>query len=451
MATTESGERPAAPGPPQDPAEILRSRGYLAVLVVGAVIGAPIALVAYWFLQLTAHLQGWLFVDLPKALDLGSPTWWPIPVLVTGGLLVALTIKYLPGRGGHSPAEGFHAGGPPAAVDLPGIALAAARDPRVRRGPRSRGPADRARRWAGRLVGAPAQARRSHPGGGPDRGGGQLRGDQHAARVSAPAAFLLMELAGIGGAMTSLMLVPGLLAAGIGSLVFIGLDSLTGLGTTSLVIADLPHVGAPTVGEFGWAIAIGVAAAVLGTTIRALGIACGRGGAPAARGDTGPGAAGRPARGPLHLDHRQARVRRALLRPGHDRDADHAECRLLGPTLLLLVLCKGTAYGLSLGGFRGGPIFPAMFLGAAGGVALSHLPGLDLVAGAAMGIGAMCVVMLGYPLVSVMLPTLLLLSDGLDVIPLVIVAVVVAYVGRAWLDPSNGRVRLFPRGAQSAG
>ena len=31
--------------------------------------------------------------------------------------------------------------------------------------------------------------------------------------------------------------------------------------------------------------------------------------------------------------------------------------------LALLVVCKGLAYGLSLGSFRGGPTFPAMFLG----------------------------------------------------------------------------------------
>ena len=75
-------------------------------------------------------------------------------------------------------------------------------------------------------------------------------------------------------------------------------------------------------------------------------------------------------------------------------------------TLALLLVCKGLAYGVCLGSFRGGPIFPAMFLGAAGGLALSHLPGLEPVAGAAMGIGALCVVMLGFPLVSVLLATL---------------------------------------------
>jgi hypothetical protein len=76
-----------------------------------------------------------------------------------------------------------------------------------------------------------------------------------------------------------------------------------------------------------------------------------------------------------------------------------------------------------------------MFLGAALGVLLSHLPGLPLVAGAAMGIGAMSVTMVRLPITSVMLATLLLLADGLAVMPLVIVAVVVAHVVTARLTP----------------
>jgi hypothetical protein len=104
--------------------------------------------------------------------------------------------------------------------------------------------------------------------------------------------------------------------------------------------------------------------------------------------------------------------------------------------LLLLIACKGLAYGASLSSFRGGPTFPALFLGAAGGIALSHLPGLPLVDGVAMGIGAMSVVMLRLPLTSVLLASLLLASDALAVMPLVIVAVVVAYVGSARLTPT---------------
>ena len=76
-----------------------------------------------------------------------------------------------------------------------------------------------------------------------------------------------------------------------------------------------------------------------------------------------------------------------------------------------------------------------MFIGAAGGIALSHLPGLPMIAGAAMGIGAMTVAMLGLPLTSVLLAALFLSADGLALTPLVIVAVVVAYVASARLTP----------------
>ena len=51
-----------------------------------------------------------------------------------------------------------------------------------------------------------------------------------------------------------------------------------------------------------------------------------------------------------------------------------------------------------------------------------------MVAGAAMGIGAMCAVVLRLPLTSVLLACLVLGSAGLRVMPLVIVSVVVAYM-----------------------
>jgi H+/Cl- antiporter ClcA len=106
--------------------------------------------------------------------------------------------------------------------------------------------------------------------------------------------------------------------------------------------------------------------------------------------------------------------------------------------LLMVVLCKGLAYSLSLSSFRGGPIFPSMFIGAAGGIALSHLPGLPMIAGAAMGIGAMMAAMLGLPLTSVLVVSLFLQADGLTLMPLVIVAVVVSYVVSARLPAAPG-------------
>ena len=440
---------PGAPAPVPTPAELLRSRGYLMILVVAAVIGAPVALVAYWFLQLVAHLQGWLYDDLPRGLQLGTPAWWPIPVLVTGGLLVALVIRYLPGQGGEKPAEGFQAGAVASAVELPGIALAALvtlgfgavlgpEAPLIALG-------GGLGAWAVTLLkrDAPARAVALIGAAGSFSAISTLFGSPLLA------AFLLLEVAGVGGAMTSLTLVPGLLAAGIGTLVFVGLDSLTGLGTTSLVIPDLPAVGSPTVAELGWALAIGAGAALLGSAIRALGLTLQPRverrvlvATPALGLLVGllvllyTSATDKPASDVLFSGQ-------AAIGPLITHSADYS-----AGALLLLVVCKATAYGLCLSGFRGGPVFPSMFVGAAGGLLLSHLPGLDPVAGAAMGIGSVCVVMLGFPLVSVLLATLLLFSDGIDVTPLVIVAVVVAYVGRAWLDPTS---RTRSRGQPAAG
>jgi H+/Cl- antiporter ClcA len=249
-------------------------------------------------------------------------------------------------------------------------------------------------------------------------------------------AFLLMEASGLGGATATVVLVPGLLGAGIGALIFTGLDSLTGYGTFSLAIPDLPPIGSPTVSEFGWAIAIGLVAAPAALLIRSL--------ARFLRGHV--------ERRPVLLTPALGLVVAALaigyaagtgkttadvLFSGQDalpRLVENSATYSVG-ALLLLLACKGLAYSASLSGFRGGPTFPAMFLGAAGGIALSHLPGLTVVAGVAMGIGAMTAAVLRLPLTSVLLATLFLGADGFPVMPLVIVAVAVSYVVSVRISP----------------
>ena len=92
-----------APQGPPDPLTLLRSRGYLMILVVAALIGIPVALIAFGFLQLSAHLQGWIFVDLPRALGMGAPLWWPIPVLVAGvGPVGTVGVSGLPQADDHA-------------------------------------------------------------------------------------------------------------------------------------------------------------------------------------------------------------------------------------------------------------------------------------------------------------------------------------------------------------
>ena len=80
------------------------------------------------------------------------------------------------------------------------------------------------------------------------------------------------------------------------------------------------------------------------------------------------------------------------------------------------------------GGFRGGPTFPGLFLGAAAGVLASHLPGLGLTPAVAVGMGAAVVAVLRLPLSAVLLALVLTSGAGRGVEPLVIVGVVVAYL-----------------------
>ena len=103
--------------------------------------------------------------------------------------------------------------------------------------------------------------------------------------------------------------------------------------------------------------------------------------------------------------------------------------------LFLLLACKGLAYSVSLATFRGGPVFPSIFLGAAFGLLLGQVPGLSVVAAMGMGIGAFTAAMLRLPLTAALLAALLLSADAASVTPLAIVAVVVAYVASEHLDP----------------
>jgi H+/Cl- antiporter ClcA len=422
---------------PTDPLAVVKSRAYVALLMLAAIIGAPISAVAWGFLALVSKLQGWIFTDLPKGLGFhAEPLWWPIPPLVLAGLLVGLTIRYLPGTGGHSPADGFHAGGgAPTPAELPGVIIAALATLSlgVVLGPEAP------------LIaiggGLGALAIRLVKRDAPPRTATVVAAAGSFAAIStllgSPllGAFLLMEASGLGGATLELVLVPGLVAAGIGTLIFIGLGTWTGLGTFSLAIPHLPVFKTPDVAEFFWALAIGVLAALLGAGLRRLalflrphvekrmllvtplaGLAI-AGLAIAFAAGTGKGTSevlfsGQDALGPFVTSSASYTV----------------------AALLLLIACKGLAYSTSMSGFRGGPVFPAMFIGAAGGMALSHLPGLPLVPGVAMGIGAMSAAMLSLPLTSVLLATLLLGSDGLAVMPLAIIAVAVAFVVSARLS-----------------
>ena len=425
--------------------ELLKSKSYVQLLVLAALIGVPVSAVAYFFLALVSKLQTWIYQSLPSSLGFhGTPVWWPVPILLVAGVLVAATITYLPGTSGHEPANGFKAGGgPPTAAELPGVVLAslATLALGVVLGPEA--PLIAIGGGLGAL--AVRLAARNAPPATVMAAAGSFAAVSTLLGSPIVGAFLLMEATGLGGPVLGLVLVPGLLAAGIGTLIFVGLDNLTGLGTFSLAIPGLPAFSHPTVALFLWALAIGVVAVVVGTAIRLTSLALQavvlrhRMAVTPVIGLMVAGVAIAFA----EITHRSAET---VLFSGQSALPGlvlKASTWTVG-ALVVLAIAKSIAYAFSLSAFRGGPIFPAMFIGAAIGVAGSHLPGLVLVPAVAMGIGAMATVMLKLPLTSTLLAILLFASDGLSVTPLVIVAVVVAYVLSARMPQTPADLRKRP-------
>lgn len=415
----------------------LRSRQFIGLLIIAAIIGGVISLIAYGFLQLTSSIQTWTFTNLPHGVGFSTPpAWWPLVPLAIAGICVGVTVAYLPGKGGELPLNGLQAGGNIPSINLIGIAIAAVAS--VGLGPVVGPEAPLIALGGGLAAFLMTLLPRKMPGSAATiiAGVGSFAAISTLLGSPLVGAFLLMEILGLAGATATAVLVPGLLGAGIGALIFTGMGQLTGKGTFSLAVPDLAAAGRPTWAEFGWALVIGLASAGLCWLLRRGATVLRR---PTARWTVLVTLLIALAVAGLAIGYAQATNHSYddVLFSGQDQLPgllQHAGTYSVGALLLLLV-CKGAAYAGSIVGFRGGPTFPAMFIGAVGGIAMSHLPGLGLIPGAAMGIGAMTTCMLRLPFTAVLLTTLFLGNDGVSVMPLVIVAVVVAHVATIRLTP----------------
>lgn len=417
---------------PIDMHSTLRSKSYRALLIVAAAVGVIVSLFSWAFLVLVEALQNFAFESLPKALGfVAAPWWWPLPVLFIAGCLVAYAVVRLPGHGGHVPWKGLQAGGPPTSAELPGILLAALATLGLGLvlGPE----APLLALGAGLAVLTLRLAKKDAP-------------DQALMVVGAAGSFaalsavfgsplvgsvIIIEAIGLGGPALTLVLLPGLLAAGIGSLVFIGMGAFTGLSTSMYALAPLtlPPFAQPAAGDLLWSMVMAVVAA--GVTFLLVSL--------------GKHSAGITARKPLVVIPAWALVVAGLAIAYAQLSGQPADAVLFSgqdamstlvseagslplSALALLILLKGLAWGLSMGSFRGGPTFPAIFLGLAGGILMSRLTGFPETAAIAVAVGAMTVSLLKLPLSSVMLALLITGTGALASTPMVILAVVVAYL-----------------------
>jgi H+/Cl- antiporter ClcA len=404
----------------------------LALLAVAAIVGLVVSFASWGFLEGVHQIQEGVFVDLPRDVgyDDGAPVWWPLPVLALAGLVAAFAIERLPGHGGHSPAGGL-ATGTTRPIELPGVVLAAVATIGlgVVLGPE--GPLIALGSGLGML--AVDLVRRDAPD--------QVRAVVAAAGSFAAVSFIfgsplvgaviLIEAAGLDRRRLMVIVPVGLLAAGIGSLVSIGMGSWTGLSSEDFALGPLalPDFARPDVAEFAWTIPLAVAVAAVAfaifTAARALEPLLER------RRFVLLPAAGLVVAG-LAIAFSQATDKGAeqVLFSGQEQLPGLVEgAGTWSVSALALLICfKGAAWSVSLAGFRGGPTFPGLYLGAAAGVLASHLPGLGLTPAVAVGMGAAVVAVLRLPLSAVLLALVLTSGAGHGVEPLVIVGVVVAFL-----------------------
>ena len=405
---------------------------YGRLVAVGALIGIPAALVAALFLAFVHDLEHWLWDDLPHELGLSAPPWYLVIGLPVAGACVVLAARrLLPGDGGHPPLQGIGGGAVPVS-HAAGIALAAI-------GTLS----------FGAVLGpeAPLIALGAIVGGvftlvarADENGRAVLSTAGSFAAISAlfggPVVGGMMMVEGglERGKRLLAVLVPGFVAAAIGYVLFVGLGDWGGLATQGLAVPNLPAYNGTHVYDLIIGVVVGVVAAVLVAGIRR---------AASELAKEGPRRLGLPVLlvgGGLAVgliaqvaDWLGANSQDVLF-SGQSAIPDVAATTSAG-ILLLLLVAKSICYLISLGcGFRGGPVFPAIFVGIA--VAEFAHAWFDVSPTLAVAVGAAAGMAAGTRLLitSTLFASLLVGTAGIDAVPAAVLAACAAWLTMQALD-----------------
>ena len=410
----------AAPQTPQ-----MTGGAYLKLIGLGALIGIPAALLAAIFLALIHVLEDLLWHDLPDALGYDAPPWYLVLLLpVVGAAFVFAARRLLPGDGGHRPLEGFDATPTPLSY-APGVALASLGTLAF-----------------GAVLGpeAPLIALGSAVGLAVthfvDLDPAHHRVLAMAGAFSAISALfgsplaagILLVEAGLGlGESLIPVLIPGLVAAAVGFLIFTGFGDWGGIEQAELSVPGLPPYEEVHPGDLLVAVVAGVLIALLVEASLALGRRV-----AAEEGRLGMGKlllAGGLAVGLVAV------VADALGADSQDVlfSGQAAIPGLVGETsasvLAVVLAAKLLGYAICLGcGFRGGQVFPAVFIGI--GVVMFAVVAFDVspTLAVAVGTAAGCAAVTRLLFASFVIAAILVGSAGGDAVPAAILAAVAAWV-----------------------
>lgn len=432
-AVSRSGANGAAP-----PAERWGDREYLGILARAAVLGPAATAGVLAFVLVLHEVTGLLWHHVPGLLGAAAPpSWWILAVLVAGGALTAAALR-LPGGGGHPPLGGLGFDlGPRAVLSVLAASLASLAFGAVL-GPEA--PALAIGTALGALAaqalgrGDPEAVARRRPllmvAGGAAAFGAVL-GNPLALALFVLEAALLGR--GFGGTARSLAPVAVTLATGF--VLLVGFGAWAGLGE---VVLSVPGLAAyPDVVPADLAVAVPlcvVVAVVIRVALRGGGLV-----------------QGWSRRVPPIAALTAAGATVAVLAIGARAVADvpvdlvlfSGQSALAGlltttaiPVVLVALLTKTVAFAVCLGaGFRGGSVFPAVFLGAALAVVASLLvpaataPGL-VAAGVAAGTAAV----LRAPFSAALLAVLLTAGAGVAVTTPALIGACVALLATLAFD-----------------
>jgi H+/Cl- antiporter ClcA len=354
----------------------------------------------------------------------------------------------MPGDGGHPPLEGFGSG-PESVKDAPGIALAALGTLAFGAVLGPEGPLIALGGITGlaifhfSMVDERAKPVVSTAGsfsaisalfGGPIVGG------------------MLMVEGGLGmGAKLLPVLLPGFVAAATGYVLFVGFGSWGGLSSESLAYPNLPAYNGTHIYDLLLAVAVGIVAAAV--------IALARRGAAFVAGD------GRRRFGMALLLVGGGLAVGLVAQIADWLGADSQDVLFSGQSgvpyleaststkiVLILLAAKAIGYAISLGcGFRGGPVFPAIFVG----IAVATLPvvwfgtstTVAVAAGAAAGVAATTRLLI----TPVLFGALLVGPVGADAIPAAVLAAAAAWLTMKFIGLRRDRLAASPAAEAVAG
>ena len=410
----------------------------LRLVLLGAAIGIPAALAAIAFFTAVHYLEQLIWHALPTALGEASPPWYLVVFLpVVGAAIVAIARLALPGDGGRSPLAGMSHGATPVRY-VPGIVVAAL-----------------GTLGFGLVLGpeAPVMAVGSAVGLAITslvRSDAREQGILSMAGIFSAISTLfggplvagvMLTEGGISlGAVLIPVLLPGFVAAAVGYLVFLGVGPYTGAPAPGLQVPDLPAYVGTSVPDLIIAIVVGVVTAALIVAInraakRVAALQDGR------QGDGRVGLVAALLLGGLAVGALAQLATVFGVAPDDVLFSGQASIPALVSessliALVVLVIAKAAAYVVSLAtGFRGGPIFPAVFLGVGVAAFAVELFGTSPTFAIAIGCAAGMAAQTRLVVTSMLFAALLVGSGGFDAIAGAVFATVASWLTVQALDP----------------